>query len=350
MARYSPLSASAQTAYAQLLDAAHAADLARTVADLPGTFASKQVKGRRYWYYQFQDVSGRKRQVYVGPDNERVLALVSASAKRPGGKPALQALAQSAIALGNAPMVTKHFKVVQRLADHGFFRAGGVLIGTHAFLAYGNMFGVRWSDGDRTQDVDFAHAGKSVALALPADIEIDVHAALDSLRMGLLPIGHSDGKTGATYLDPDDPEFQIDFLTTLHRGGMQPYRHRQLGITLQPLKFMEYALQDVQQAALFAGSGVAVANVPHPARYALHKMLIAGERPASRIAKSNKDIRQAAALLSWLKENAEAQVQEAWNDMRSRGPGWVARLKQGHAALVKVAPELEVGAWLRMKA
>ena len=82
--------------------------------------------------------------------------------------------------------------------------------------------------------------------------------------------------------------------------------------------------------------------MPHPARYALHKLLIAGERPASRIAKSNKDIRQAAALLAWLLENAEAQVQDAWDDICSRGPGWLTRLRQGHTALAKIAPELDV--------
>ena len=65
---------------------------------------------------------------------------------------------------------------------------------------------------------------------------------------------------------------------------------------------MEYLLQDVQQAVAFGNTGAAVVNVPHPARYALHKLLVAGERPASRIAKSNKDIQQSAALLALLKE------------------------------------------------
>jgi hypothetical protein len=347
MLRFAPLSASAQTAYAQLLDAAHGAELARTVADLPGTFARKQVKGRTYWYYQFLDVSGRKRQIYVGPDGARVQALVAARA-RGGAKPALQALARSAVALGNAPIPARHFKVIQRLADYGFFRAGGLLIGTHAFLAFGNMLGVRWRDAQRTQDVDFAHAGKALAIALPADIEIDVPAALESLQMGLLPIEHGDWGTGGTYLDPRDPEFQIDFLTPLHRGGTRPFRHPQLGITLQPLKFLEYLLQDVNQAVVFTGGGAAMVNVPDPARYALHKLVVAGERPASRIVKSNKDVQQAAALLAVLQEQAPTQVESAWSGLRGRGRGWSARLKRGRAALARAAPELEPERWLRL--
>jgi hypothetical protein len=345
MARFVPLSASAQTAYAQVLDAAHAAEMVRTVADLPGTFARKQVKGRAYWYYQFMDVAGSKRQVYVGPENERVLALIERRIQG-GAADALQALAQSALALGNAPMLPRHFKVVQRLADHGFFQAGGVLVGTHAFLALGNMLGVRWRDGQRTQDVDFAHAGKALTIALPADVEINTHAALESLQMGLLPIEHADGGTGATYLDPRDPEFQIDFLTPMHRGGNEPFRHPKLGIKLQPLKFMEYLLQDVQQAAVLANAGVCVANVPSPARYALHKLIVAGERPASRIAKSNKDVQQAAALLTVLADQARWQVDEAWSDLVARGPGWRARALRGREALARVAPELDATAWL----
>lgn len=344
MTRFQSLSASAQTAYAQVLDAAHAAEMARTVADLPGTFARKQVKGRVYWYYQFMEVSGGKRQVYVGPENERVLALIERRAQGGPGE-ALQALAQAALALGNAPMLPRHFKVVQRLADYGFFQAGGVLVGTHAFLALGNMLGVRWRDGQRTQDVDFAHAGKALAIALPADVEVNAHAALESLQMGLLPIEHADGGTGATYLDPKDPEFQIDFLTPLHRGGNAPFRHPQLGIKLQPLKFMEYLLQDVQQAAVLAAGGVCVANVPSPARYALHKLIVAGERPASRIAKSNKDVQQAASILAVLREQAPWQLEEAWADLVARGPGWRSRVQRGLDALQRIAPELENNGW-----
>src|SRR3546814_4302155 len=92
------------------------------------------------------------------------------------------------------------------------------------------MLGVRWAEALRTQDVDFAHAGKALTIALPADIEIDTHAAIESLQMGLLPIEHQDGTTGATYLDPRDPVFRIDFLTLLHRGGSEQFRHRQQGL------------------------------------------------------------------------------------------------------------------------
>ncbi len=46
MALYAELPLSAQSAYAQLLEAALAAERLRSVADLRGSFAAKTVRGR----------------------------------------------------------------------------------------------------------------------------------------------------------------------------------------------------------------------------------------------------------------------------------------------------------------
>lgn len=345
MDRFQSLSLTAQTAYAQLLDSVQALDLARSVADLNGSFASKNVKGRRYWYFQFTEISGRLRQLYVGPDSTQLRELIARQA-RDGNADALEPLARSAMALGCMPVLAGHFRVIRRLSEYGFFHAGGVLVGTHTFLAFGNMLGARWGDASRTQDVDFAHAGKQLAIALPADIEIDTPAAIESLKMGFLPLGSSDGKPGGTWLSPRDPDFQLDFVTPLHRGGTEPYRHPQLGMILQPLKFMEYLLEDLQQAALFCADGAVLVNVPHPARYALHKLIVAGERPAMRAAKSNKDLLQCAALLAVYRQGSVEQVVAAWHDLLARGPGWVSRTKAGLATLARLAPELDVQDWL----
>src|SRR3546814_14888930 len=99
------------------------------------------------------------------------------------------------------------------------------------------MLGVRWAEALRTQDVDFAHAGKALTIALPADIEIDTHAAIESLQMGLLPIEHPDGNTGDTYLDPRDPELRLDFLPPRHSGGSEPSGPRRPGTDLQLPQF-----------------------------------------------------------------------------------------------------------------
>ncbi len=344
MEHFSELGLSTQSAYAELFDAARAAELSRSVADISGSFARKKVKGNDYWYFQYTDLSGTLRQIYVGPDSESMRGLIG-QARQPRAD-RVAALSRAAIALGCTGLLPRHYRVVRRLSEYGFFKAGGVLIGTHAFLSYGNTFGVRWGDSSRTQDVDFARAGKSLSIALPANIEVDTHGALESLGMGLLPVASLASRVGATYLNPKDPEFRIDFVTTRGRSGDEPYEHPQLRVTLQPLKFIEYSLEHIQQAALLGNDGAVIVNVPHPARFALHKLIVFGEREGAFVAKSSKDLAQAAALLAYLKMHRPWEVEEAWRDLTNRGRGWVQRINRGIAALGHTAPDIEMAQWL----
>lgn len=342
--RYEDLSLSAQTAYAELLESARAQDLHRSIANLSGSFASKQIKGRKYWYYQYRDVDGSVKQLYVGPDTEEVRVLMERAKEKPSK--ALEPLARSAIALGCVRVLPKHFRIIRRLSEYGFFHAGGVLIGTHAFLAHGNMLGVRWHDGAQTLDIDFAHAGKNISLALPTTIKVDVHKALESLEMGFLPIASFDGYTGPTYLNPAEPELRVDFLTPLNRAGEKPFNLSNLNVALQPLKFMEFVLEHPTQAAVFYEEGAVIVNVPMPVRYALHKLLVWGEREEAFRTKAGKDLLQSAALISYLKDHRPTEIHEAWTDLLGRGKGWRKRADEGIEALGKLAPDLNVREFL----
>lgn len=335
---------SAQTAYAQLLDSALSADHLRSIADLPGSFAQKTVKGASYWYYQYYEPSGKRAQVFIGPDNEAVHRLMARRAQ-PAAKELLVPLARSALALGCAPVISRQLKMIGRLADYGFFRAGGVLVGTHAFLAYGNMLGLRWGDS-LPQDIDLAHSVKNVSLALPATVEVKAHSAIESLEMGFLPVAGLSGKSGATYLNPKEPEFRLDFLTVPHRKGEEVYVHPRLNVPLQPLKFMEFSLENIQQTVLFDSGNAVLVSVPHPARYALHKLIVYGERESAFAAKSTKDLRQAASLLAYYREYRPREIDEAWTDLVSRGKGWQRRAGQAVAAMDKRYPDIEAGKWL----
>jgi hypothetical protein len=204
-----------------------------------------------------------------------------------------------------------------------------------------NMLGVRWTSGDRTLDVDFAHAGRNVSLALPSDVELSVHDALTSLEMGLLPIRELSGKAGAQYRNPRDPELRLDFLTSETRDG-EPVVVDHLGLALEPLKFMEFSLEGTTQGALLSREGACVVNLPDPARYAVHKLIVFGERDAAMRAKALKDIEQAAALAEWhLLYGQAAAFNAAWNDALARGKGWRSRAAQGRKALVARHPALD---------
>lgn len=67
--RFTELAMGAQTAYSELMEQAHAPKLQVSLNGLPGKFHQRQIKGRGYWYFGYQDIDGRGRMVYVGPDN-----------------------------------------------------------------------------------------------------------------------------------------------------------------------------------------------------------------------------------------------------------------------------------------
>ena len=232
--RFSELPLSAQTAYAELAEQTRTFELTNALAGLVGSFQKLSRKGQNYWYFAYRDLDRKVRMAYIGPDDKRVHALVKRFAQVRRTKP-LAPQAQAALALGCVSTAPKHFRIVKRLSEYGFFRAGGVLIGTHAFIALGNLLGVRWDSGAATLDVDFAHAGRNISVALPADLRIDVHGALESLEMGLLPIMQFDGKVGAQYRNPGDQELRLDFVTSVSRGGKTVVMP-ELNLGLEPLK------------------------------------------------------------------------------------------------------------------
>lgn len=342
--RYSELPLSAQTAYAELAERTRAFELGNALAGLSGSFHTLTRKNRDYWYFSYREAGvERSRVIYVGPDSAQVRALVEKfrSARNPK---ALTPQALAAINLGNAPMAPKHFRVIKRLAEYGLFRAGALLVGTHAFIAYGNLFGVRWHDAITTLDIDLAHAGKNVSVALPADLNIDTHGALQSLEMGLLPIAELDGSIGSQYRNPADAELRVDFLTSKGRGH-KPVRLPALNIALEPLKFMEFPLEEATQACLFGRSGACTVNLPAPERYAVHKLVVYGERPVAQRTKATKDLLQVAALAAYFAETGQvAAFNAAWRDLVSRGQGWRSRAKQGRDALFRLAPDAAIAA------
>ncbi len=333
---FQEISLAAQTAYAGVDDAARQADLRRSVADVPGGFAQKSVAGRIYWYHQIKLPGGKLQQSYVGPDDDTTRALIARHGD-PNAKLAQQHLARltrAAIELGCAEIPVKHARVIERLANGGLFSAGAILAGTHVFLAYQNIFGLRWAAGAATLDLDFTHAGRNLSVALPENLRMDARATIESLELGFLP-----NQSQTSYRKADEPDFELDFLTTRGRSGDTPVYLERLNLTMQPLRFMELSLEDPMRATLLARSGPIVVNMPRPERYALHKLLVYGERAQVQRVKANKDLLQATALVDYLLEHDEAALGQMWSDVRARGPGWVRRLDQGFKAMCKAAPD-----------
>jgi hypothetical protein len=70
----------------------------------------------------------------------------------------------------------------------------------------------------------------------------------------------------------------LDFITTVGRDHSDLINFPNLNVAMVPLQFMEFSLKDIRQAALISEEGAILVNVPNPARYALHKLIVAEER------------------------------------------------------------------------
>jgi hypothetical protein len=199
-----------------------------------------------------------------------------------------------------------------------------------------NMLGVRWSGGWSTNDIDFAHAGKNVSLALPANTDSNVHDAITSLEMGLLPAKSITTAPGATYLNARG-EMRIDLLTVAGRSD-SVYRHEPLNVNLEPLKFMEFSLEKTTQTVVISGENALVVNIPSPVRYALHKLVVMAERQEQFRAKIVKDAGQVASIVSYALDRSPHALKDTATDLMSRGKGWRSRIKIGTEHLARYHP------------
>lgn len=335
---FEDLSLSAQTNFAELLEQSQARMLDRSISDLPGSLNKKEVKGVSYWYWQFRDLEGKVRQTYLGPDDERLRGLIRQREEgRRDAHDGVARLASACTALGCMNVTLQHFKVISRLAEHGFFNAGGVLIGTHAFIAMSNMLGVRWTSGWSTNDIDFAHAGKNVSLALPTNTNSNVHDAITSLEMGLLPANSITTGPGATYLNAKK-DMRIDLLTVAGRSD-EVHRHEQLNVNLEPLKFMEFSLEKTTQTVVISGENALVVNLPSPVRYALHKLVVMAEREEQFRTKIAKDAGQVTSIISYALDRSPLALSDAAADLMARGKGWRSRAESGKRHLQRYFPQ-----------
>lgn len=110
---------------------------------------------------------------------------------------------------------------------------------------------------------------------------------------------------------------------------------------MQPLKFMEFSMDAPIQLTLLAQRGPITVNAPSPEKYALHKLLVYGERAQSMRIKASKDLDQAASLIEVLSGNDADVLAQTWSKLLGNGPGWRRRALQGLKALKSRYPDVD---------
>jgi hypothetical protein len=219
--------------------------------------------------------------------------------------------------------------VLLALAEAGVFTHGGVLIGTHAFRTYGPMLARRFTaDHYQTLDIDIA------TIALPnADIALSFSEVVSAVDPALTAVPPRPGSRLSTALSSRAKGLRVELLTPHVKGApWSPIVARQLGFAAQQAPFLDYLLAVTVEGVYPHAEGFRV-SVPHPARYALHKLIVASQRDATREHKATKDAAQAGELIVALSEDRLQDLEDAAAALEEAGLAYVKAAKRGSARL-----------------
>jgi hypothetical protein len=288
----------------------HALSLGEVLIGTPGSVSLRRnAAGVQYWVRQYYDFERRKRDQYVvahGADQaeDRLKDLRDRIRETQDLLHTVRLLARE----GYATLTPRHFAVIARLANAGLFRAGAILVGTHAYESILNRLGIR-AEVFATEDIDIARNARLAIRDVPAG--------------GLLEILRGSGIdfVEVSPFDPRDPpikfkergrsRFTLDLLVPARgdEAGVEPVP--ELAAHAAALPYFRYLLGETQMAAALSSQGAAGVRIPVPERYALHKLIVSRLRRTGS-EKSFKDLRQAAILIAAVGENLPGALERAY--------------------------------------
>ena len=183
-------------------------------------------------------------------------------------------------------------EVLHRLDKTGILKHM-VLVGSWCTFFYKDFFaGKKYMTSLTTRDMD-------LLIPQPSSIQekVDVAELLKDL-------GFVIGFTGSQgYIRLEHPELIVEFLVPEKgRGSNKPYPLPQLGLNAQALRFLEFIIQDTIQCKL----GSITITLPHPANFALHKLLVMSRRPKAE--KKAKDKETAIRILNALIDSGQSDA------------------------------------------
>jgi hypothetical protein len=328
-----------QNAYSDLLDRL----IDDAILETGGTPVLRTIRGRSYWYARSY-VGDQEKEKYLGPDTrefrERVQRLQAQIAdlreRQAGRRPLVQVLRVKGVPRIDAATG----KVLQALARAGVFRLRGVLVGTHAFRLYPLILGVVIPEAQHaTEDIDLAQF-QEISVALDDKVDPKIEEAL--AQVGKLTPAASLYETQPTGYRVADTLVEI---LTPNRGPdrEEPVELPALGVHAKPLRFLDFLLAEAMPATVPYRSGVLV-NLPQPARYAVHKLIVATRRITVAAVKARKDIEQAMALIRVLAQDQPDELARVYQEASGRGEQWRRALTRGAGRMTRDVQDMLVQA------
>ncbi|HXY98557.1 MAG TPA: GSU2403 family nucleotidyltransferase fold protein [Stellaceae bacterium] len=323
-----------QTAYAELVDRCAAA-VFQTEFPPSGSFVRVAVKERDYWYFQqgARDASGSQPRKYVGPDTPEIRKRIEEHKQAKNDYRERRHLVAILRRAGFQSSPDQVGSILAALAAAGVFRLRACLVGIIAYQVYGPMLGIRLPHAIlQTGDIDIAQF-TTVSIAIGKDEHMpSLLEVLQQAEPSFRAVPHL--KAGATASYVNAGGFRVDVLTE-NRGPDRdaPIRLPALGTHALPLRFLDFLIYEEIPAVVLHDAGILV-NVPSPARFAVHKLIVAQRRKEG-AAKVDKDLKQAEALIDALVARRPHDLKDAWNEAAGRGAKWRELMTKG---LSMIAP------------
>lgn len=296
------------------------------------SFKSKTIKTKKYWYL-YISLGSSRREHYLGQESVELLDQIDDEkahwASNEDDRELRKTLVSMLVAGGMTAPARDEGKLLALLERSGVFLAGAVLAGTIAFKAYANMLGVKWASELATQDVDIA-ADHRYLLALPRTKKtINLGQIILDSGMGFFKVPALHRKQPSTSFKIRGREFQVDVLTPMRgRETSRPVQLADFGTFAQPLRHLDYLLEDIQPAVLLHAHGIMI-NVPAPGRFALHKCVVSQRRAVAFATRSRKDLLQAEQVFQVLLDNRPGDLSLAFDAAQATGDAFVGDFHAG---------------------
>jgi hypothetical protein len=206
-----------------------------------------------------------------------------------------------------------------------------------AYQSYPAILGVKLSNSLlQTSDVDIAQfTSVSVAVGDQTPPMLEILRGVDKT---FREVPHVAGNRYTTsYIGKGG--LRVDFVTPNEGPDTdRPQSLPALKTDAQPLRYLDFLIHEPVKAVMLHGSGTFV-YVPAPERFAVHKLILALERPPG-VAKRDKDVAQAGELIVALAEKRPEDLRLAWDEAYERGPQWRRLLLGGVKQLPPDARDL----------
>lgn len=303
--------------------------------------------GRGYWYAS-ERIGDRATKAYLGPDTpelrERIERAKGEAANLKMRDRERGAMVRMLKQAGYPTADAQTGKVLFALAKAGAFRLRAVLIGSHAFNCYPALLGRPLEAAfARTEDIDLAQH-LTISIALDDQLNPDFATVLQTVEAFKPKPSPRDYTKAAGWRGESGA--MVELLTTMTKPTDDLIELPALQAHAQPLPFLDYLIHDPVPAALLYRYGVLV-SVPQPARYAVHKLIVATRKGRTKD-KAAKDIAQAAELFTVMSEDRPDEIEEALAEAETRGPNWKKAIAAGDRRLPKTAQLALFGAATRV--